>query len=452
MEGEGGGEGEDEGEGEGEGGGEGEGEGEGAYLGTMAAPLILTSELVTPPSGSSAIAAGEMSYEVYENAAYMDIGLTHNIPDAEALLLRDVANNVTLVTIPVTGSEMAYRLTEGDLEDIADAEENNDGVIAAILTSDRFPSGELQGIPRPTRYVRWLSSLEPEERDGMTWVTAYNRVQQAIDDVATQGGGDVWVSGGFYADEQYASESLGSLVLRDNVRLFGGFLVGDTDFFDRDLRVNGSLLLAPEGSESSIVYIEDKARVRLDGFSIAGMQMPIYAQGDGGGAVRIVDVGRDVVFTNLRIAGNTVMPVELFTGPEEGETEGESEGEPSSLLALGGGLYLSGAEPVISNSSIYGNASFGMGGGIYLIDSDPLLENNLFAGNHAFDLDLEGESVTLAGNRGAGIYADEGATFSLANAVFVQHFGAEVLYADSTGLTPASGDVINTILYCLGTQ
>ena len=76
------------------------------------------------------------------------------------------------------------------------------------------------------------TSAGPE--DGLTWATAFHALQPAVDAASTAGGGEVWVAGGTYGSPLVYNEARteawgspasvqGSLVMKSNVALYGGF-------------------------------------------------------------------------------------------------------------------------------------------------------------------------------------------------------------------------------------
>ena len=65
-------------------------------------------------------------------------------------------------------------------------------------------------------------------QDGLTWATAYDTIQEAIDAADAAGGGEVWVAEGVYdeprtSDPHGTGENTGSVMMKGGVHLYGGF-------------------------------------------------------------------------------------------------------------------------------------------------------------------------------------------------------------------------------------
>ncbi len=75
--------------------------------------------------------------------------------------------------------------------------------------------------------------------DGASWDTAYTTIQPAIDAASADGGGEVWVADGIYDELRYSDPfsdgvNTGSVIMRENVRVYGGFSGVETLKDERD--------------------------------------------------------------------------------------------------------------------------------------------------------------------------------------------------------------------------
>lgn len=75
--------------------------------------------------------------------------------------------------------------------------------------------------------------------DGTSWVTAFKTIQPAIDAAFVDGGGDVWVAEGNYGEPRTSvmhdpPVDTGSVVMKEGVHLYGGFVGNETSLDQRD--------------------------------------------------------------------------------------------------------------------------------------------------------------------------------------------------------------------------
>lgn len=89
-------------------------------------------------------------------------------------------------------------------------------------------------VGAPSGAVFYVDKMAPRPtEDGLTWETAFDTIQEGIDAASAAGGGEVWVAGGpngggyvYNEDRPFPWGDLpvaGSLILEDNVALYGGF-------------------------------------------------------------------------------------------------------------------------------------------------------------------------------------------------------------------------------------
>jgi len=119
-------------------------------------------------------------------------------------------------------------------------------------------------------YVNKSTPAPLEQQDGETWDTAFSDLQAGVDSASAQGGGNVWVAAGTY-DEARDNET-GSLILKEVVRLYGGFTGTEANLTQRNWTahptvIDGSVALAGEPAYHVIVGANN---TRLDGFTVTG--------------------------------------------------------------------------------------------------------------------------------------------------------------------------------------
>ena len=179
--------------------------------------------------------------------------------------------------------------------------------------------------------------------DGLTWETAFDTLQEGIDAAAGAGGGEVWVAGGpttspnapYVYDEERTElwgdpVISGSLVMKDNVQMYGGF----------------------EGYHGRQETSRAQRAVRIIETIIDGSQSRTAS---GLPAYHVIVVGSETApTTGVRIDGFTI------TG---GEALGT--GDPSDYHNYrGGGIYNWLSQPVIANCTIVDNIATSSGGGM----------------------------------------------------------------------------------------
>lgn len=176
--------------------------------------------------------------------------------------------------------------------------------------------------------------------DGTSWDTAFSTIQPAIDAASEAGGGEVWVAEGVYdearsSDPHGVDENTGSVIMKADVHLYGGFVGREMVRSDRDFDVYVTTLDGSTAREGQPAYhvIVGANSATLDGFTITG---------------------------------------------------GDANGPDSETTQLGGGMYNSGSSPTLSNCMLLNNSASREGGGMSNSDySSPTLTNCTISNNSA---------------------------------------------------------------------
>lgn len=173
--------------------------------------------------------------------------------------------------------------------------------------------------------------------NGTSWQNAFTTIQPAIDAARSAGGGEVWVAGGPVGSPVYYSEPrneswggyLGSLVMKDNVQVYGGF---------EGWRGGAG---KQETARSQRVLAQNVAVI--DGTTSRG----------GAHAFHVVVFGRATEATvNARLDGFHI-------------TGGNASGVSGVYHTYrGGGIYNWQSAPDVVNCYIYGNEASVSGGGV----------------------------------------------------------------------------------------
>ncbi|OAQ38846.1 hypothetical protein A5893_12435 [Pedobacter psychrophilus] len=254
--------------------------------------------------------------------------------------------------------------------------------------------------------------------DGLTWATAFNKLEDALTQAALSIGSHVWVAKGTYSPPANQSFKMG----RKN-KIYGGFSNSNTDFSQRNWKANPTIL---KGSGAGVIdndYLNDAGHVRgwaiLEGFTITGGN---NTKGGAGMYNKYASPDlKDIIFMDNQTTGSGGA---LY-----------SEGSSSLLNNVtfkhntagidGGAVYIT----TITNLLTYSNVVFinntaNRGGAIANIGNTAYLDmvSNVFENNHAVNggavYNTSAWSISLTNTVFAGNTADFTATVHNANASY----------------------------------
>jgi len=247
--------------------------------------------------------------------------------------------------------------------------------------------------------VRFVTppGMLPVVGDGLSWNTAFTKLQQAIDSAATASGTstvcEVWVAAGSYYIYETATSD--TVTLKSNVHLYGGFAGTEWLREERDPQGNKTVV---DGRQSS----------------------------SGGNRVSHIFIANSGT-TNVVVDGFTIQEGRAVTGN-------------TSSYAEGGGMYLNNASVTVRNCLFTMNSAitqaddtYARGGAISAFGGGTLvIDRSLFRYN----------SVTMGNGRygfGGAVYANGTGTLKVTNTVFDTNSVAE----SGGGSTEGSGGAIN---------
>ena len=327
---------------------------------------------------------------------------------------------------------------------------------------------ESQSTNRKIIYVNNGSSVG--DNDGSSWSNAY-RTSTALQDAINNScfSNEIWVGAGTYKPSMSPLECVGcsgprdySFFIREDIRLFGGFVGGETLFTQGDPVKNPTILSGDIGIQNNntdncynvVTMIDNLRETVVYGFNVANAN----ANGSGnftirsrtmsrtlGGGVLLVG-GEEVylekcTFRNNFGNGFTANNVALLNINYSNFLENSGAGFKSenTLVQLGGdifkqnlnsGLNITGGESYIFSTAIVGNSSTLLSGGVNFTGGSHYLASNLIEDNTgnsvAGGISVNGGNCfmfnnTIAKNsgnlQGGGLYNNDG-IITLTNTIF----------------------------------
>jgi hypothetical protein len=225
---------------------------------------------------------------------------------------------------------------------------------------------------------------------GVSWGTAFNTIQEAVDAASKAGSGDVWVRAAVY-DEERGLDPDGALIMRKNVHLYGGFAGREGNRNERNWKSNETTIDGSRAREGAPAYhvIAGSNNATLDGFVVTG--------GDAYDAGPATDSPKRYGGGMYNSGSSPSVVNCTFTN--------------NRACTDGAGMYNCNAScPSIRNCTFESNTGDERGGGIGNRASSPIISACMFLDNHAY-------------SGGAGIHNDAGASPRIVNCIFARNSG-----------------------------
>ncbi len=282
------------------------------------------------------------------------------------------------------------------------------------------------GMPAAAAVV-YVNASATGANDGSSWANAYTSLQSAL--TAAVSTDEIWVAAGTYKPTTTTTRGF-AFPLKDGVGVYGGFAGTETARSQRNTAINVTILSGDIGavgvaSDNSYHVVTADSSVTptgvLDGFTItAGNANGADPDNRGGG-----------MWVN---GGKPTISQCIFTG--------------NSAQEKGGGLRVTSGMPVVDHCRFVSNSAAGGGGGIGAGSGSAFTVKNTF---------FQGNSTVATG--GAGLETADGVT--VVNSVFLQNSGNGLLFiiggaisdCTFTGNTSygvafdQNGTVVNSILW-----
>ena len=242
--------------------------------------------------------------------------------------------------------------------------------------------GAYEATPVPCSFgaVVYVDSSKATTGNGSSWANAYKTVAEALKTVnACNSAVEIWVAKGTYYPMDSgmvvaSSHDSSFRVLRNGIKLYGGFAGGETVLSARNVLANPTILsgnLGGSGNSYRVVTVVSNntidANTCIDGFTVR--------DGDGWGT------------------GNSVFTVSgMATYRSYGGGMYIASSSPAirnctfsynTVPYFGGGMYNDRCAPAISNCIFSYNTTYNWGAGIYNANASPTITNCIFAFNTA---------------------------------------------------------------------
>ncbi|MGX5852124.1 choice-of-anchor Q domain-containing protein [Dyadobacter jiangsuensis] len=226
--------------------------------------------------------------------------------------------------------------------------------------------------------------------DGTSWANAYADFQTAI--YAAASGDSIFV-----AQATYQPTSGTSFVMKEGVKIFGGFQGAETGFSQRNLANKATL----QGNGTSVILNKSNgltSSAMLDGFIITGGNFTTIGTGSAAGtAGGINNIGSSPTITNCFFSGNTG----VFGGGMSNSASSPTITNctfSGNTAAYGAGIYneLSSTPTTITNCIFSGNTTIstaGGGAGMFNVACAPTIANCIFSANNASGISNNGDGM-----------------------------------------------------------
>ena len=304
-------------------------------------------------------------------------------------------------------------------------------------------------------FVDAESSAGAGSEDGTSWDRAFDTVQEGIDAASLLDGFEVWVAQGTYGEVR-SGDADGSVVMKADVAVFGGFRGNEVSIFQRDWELNETILSGDNGrgvGHAAYHVVKGADYATLDGFTITGGHaVGRDSQGQGGGMFNrghfLLSVSNCIFtensaefggggmsnyatsprITNCIFIGNSANSGGGIKNMYESSPKISSCSFTENCAVSGGAIENSGeSAPEISYSIFTGNTASWGGGGIYNgSQTSPEIRKCDFLNNSA-------------GEFGGGMYNVNVSSLTIKNCIFE---GNEASYKGGGIYTQASSPII----------
>ncbi len=242
--------------------------------------------------------------------------------------------------------------------------------------------------------IHYVDSSATGLDDGTSWANAFLDLQDALE--TAQPGEQIWLAKGVYIPSKDTNGGTSydddrCFVLRDGVKLYGGFKGTEASLAQRKWRINKTVLsgvppFVVQYNSNVVVFGKNlDSTASIDGFHISDADNRWVRPG--GGAILIRN--GNPVLSNLVLLNNIA-----FNGAALGlhncsplianvTIKKNYAWQQQPNRGRGGGIFMWGSKPVLVNCLITGNTSENRGPAISSILSQPIIINSTICNNYA---------------------------------------------------------------------
>ncbi len=367
----------------------------------------------------------------------------------------------------------------------------------ASWTSGAVPAAETPGTGNSAANTAWIAAMKvpgatggrlyvdgtvATSGTGASWATAKKRLEEALL-IANTGTcvNEIWVADGTYFPTTGAARDSSFRILRNGIKVYGGFAGAETLLSQRNILANpailsGNIALLTDSTDNAyhvVTFVPTAATpmdttTALDGFTItggysAGATGAFTVQGQGigrqdgagmylaanlAGAVCSPRIENCTIRRNVANYGGGMYGAAFNGGTCSPLVRASGFVEDSAALGLGGGALFNTnttngtVQPVFLNCSIAANRTSANGAGIYMAASAPAtglltVRGSTFTANRqTAAASSSGGAVFLTGNTGAVIRASTFVNnFAASFGAAVEALGIQSLTVDSCTFT-----------------
>jgi predicted outer membrane repeat protein len=255
----------------------------------------------------------------------------------------------------------------------------------------------------------YVDAAAEDSHDGLSWASAFTHPQDAVD--AASSGDRIWVAAGSYASREPASPEVPVVALKERLRIYGGFVPGDTSLSLRD-PLQHPTILDGGGAAHHVVAGADGALI--DGFTITGGNAQGDAPHDAGGGIFIWNAtmmiercaftsnraalhGAGVFMKNSAASLNECTFIDNRAALNGGAIYADCEGSPDRRPSIracvfsdnrdsrfGGAVFTSHCSAEIAACTFSGNYANHNGGALYGYFSSLSVSDCVFTGNTSY--------------------------------------------------------------------
>jgi len=196
----------------------------------------------------------------------------------------------------------------------------------------------------PTCYTYVNGTTGDDFNDGTSWSAAKATMQAGIDKADQQGGCDVWVAKGTYKPTTSTVRTI-SIILRKNIRVYGGFVGTESSFDQRDYTNNVTTLSGDIGSAGSATDNSDSVVTGGEGATLDGFAITGGGSGLSTGGSAVYNTGARFTISNCSIFANSPSRFAVYN------TGTDFVFRDSVVSNNGAGVSTSGARQIIYHST-----------------------------------------------------------------------------------------------------